>query len=261
MQTLRLSLTLLFSFLAVGAIAQEKFPTIHIQGDTLISFTGWNVQLNRQGFPEQIRTYFGPDARDTTDQPTVILAENVHFHFFNQIDGKDIRLKGGGLTITKSYPYQVLWKATSTSEILNMDVTGSLQVDSYMQFAVKVTALQDVDLKDVVMHIPFQKDVARSMLGLGRQVSTAIDTSVYHWKWNPARKDWDWAVIGTVNAGLRYSLAPRDVWLNDGKGGIDIGIKGKSMLANNYSGERHLRKGDSIEFDFTLTIMPYEIKK
>jgi hypothetical protein len=99
---------------------------------------------------------------------------------------------------------------------------------------------------------------------------------MYRWKWDVSHKNQDGAWIGTVNAGLQYSLrdkrytrplntnfylqkpllAPTS-WSNTGKGGIDIGIKGKSMLASNYSGARQLKKRDTLFYNFNLLITPF----
>lgn len=260
MQKFCLPLTLLIVFFAAAVHAQKITSSFSIQGDTLISISGRRVLLSQQGFPQQITTFFAVEGtdeangKDTTGQPTNILAENVHFHFINQADGKDIRLKSGVLVFTERLAGKVSWNVTSIADGLSMYVQGLMKRDGLLEYTVKVTALQDLDLKDIVMHIPFQKDVAKYMVGLGLQGNYHPD-SLFHWKWAPGitdRRDGAW--IGTVNAGLGYTLLDLPWWINDGKGGIDIGIKGKSMLASNYSGARHLQKGDILYYNFSLLI-------
>ncbi|GGA99781.1 hypothetical protein GCM10011511_23880 [Puia dinghuensis] len=263
-----------------STLAQENtviapYTPLTIQGDTLISLLGRKIVLNQQGYPEQIQTYFTSEMTDITSTPNNLLAENIHFHFFKQSDGKDIRLKAGGLRFTEQSPGTVKWQASSVSDQLRMDVTGSLEFDGFLAYTVKVTALQDIDLKDIVMHIPFQKEMATYMMGLGQKGGYRPD-SMYHWKWDVAHKNQDGAWIGAVNGGLQYSLrdehyvrplntnfylqkpliAPLS-WANGDKGGIDIGIKGKSMLAHNYSGARSLKKGDTLYYNFNLLITPF----
>jgi hypothetical protein len=41
-------------------------------------------------------------------------------------------------------------------------------------------------------------------------------------------------------------------WANGGRGGITVGIKGRSLLANNYTGAHSMKKGDQLEYDFDL---------
>ncbi len=251
------------------------YTPLELQGDTLISLLGRKVQINRQGFPEQIQTFFTPEMTDMTTEPTNLLAENIHFHFTRQSDGKDIKLKSEGVHFTEKSPGTIRWTATSASDELKMEVGGTLEFDGFLTYRVEVTALQDVDLKDINMHIPFQKEVAKYLMGLGQKGGVRPD-SMYHWKWDVAHKNQDGAWIGTVNAGLQYSLRDENYsrplntnfylqkplvlpssWANGGNGGIDIGIKGKSMLAHNYSGARHLHKGDTLWYNFNLLITPF----
>ncbi len=263
-----------------STLAQENtviapYIPLSIQGDTLISLLGRNIKLGQQGFPEQIQTFFTPEMTELSTTPNNVLAENIHFHFTRKTDGKDIRLKTQGVQFTRKTPGTVQWHAISVSDELQMDVSASLEFDGFLAYTVKVTALQDLDLKDIVMHIPFQNEAAVYMMGLGQKGGYRPD-SMYHWKWDVAHKNQDGAWIGTVNAGLQYSLrdehyvrplntnfylqkpllAPAS-WANGGNGGIDIGIKGKSMLANNYSGPRQLKKGDALYYDFNLLITPF----
>jgi hypothetical protein len=263
------------STLAQSNTVIAPYTPLKVQGDTLISMLGRRIQVNQQGFPEQIQTFFTPEMTDTTATPNNLLAENIHFHFTRQSDGKDIRLKSTGLHYTEKTPGTVQWRATSVAGELQMDVSASLEFDGFLAYTVKVTALRDLDLKDINMHIPFQKEVAKYLMGLGRKGGYRPDSMV-HWKWDPAHKNQDGAWIGTVNAGLQYSLRDEHYsrplntnfylqkplvsptsWANGGNGGIDIGIKGKSMLAHNYSGPRHLRKGDTLWYNFNLLITPF----
>jgi hypothetical protein len=271
-----------------STLAQENtviapYTPLEIVGDTVVRLLGRSIRLSRQGFPEQIQTFFTPEMTEMTDRPTNLLAEGIHFHFVRQgkggpeSDGKDIRLDPRGLEFTERSPGTVSWKAVSTSDTLRMEVGASLEFDGFLSYTVKVIALADVDLKDIVMHIPFQPEAATYMMGLGRKGGYRPD-SLLRWKWDVAHKNQDGAWIGTVNAGLQYSLrderyvrplntnfylqkpliAPSS-WANGNKGGIDIGVKGKSMLVNNYSGQRQMRKGDTLYYNFNLLVTPFHV--
>lgn len=263
-----------------STLAQENtviapYTPLRVEGDTMVYLLGRRVQLNGQGFPEQIATYFSPEMTEVGTTPNNLLAENIHFHFTRQSDGKDIRLKNGGLVFTERSEGTVSWKASSGAAELQMNVSGKLEFDGFLTYTVAVVALQDVDFKDIVMHIPFQKEAARYWMGFGQKGGERPD-SMYHWKWDVAHKNQDGGWIGTVNAGLQYSLRDEHYvrplntnfylqkplvepvsWANGGKGGMDIGIKGKSMLANNYSGPRAMKKGDTLYYNFNLLITPF----
>ena len=124
------------------------------------------------------------------------------------------------------------------------------------------------------MHIPFTKESAKYMMGLGEKGGYRKED--FEWKWEVAHKNQDGAWIGNVNAGLQYSLRDEKYvrplntnfylqkplllptsWGNDNKGGVTIGEKGNSILANNYSGERTMQKGDTLYYNFTLLITPF----
>lgn len=239
-----------------------------------IQLLGRKVELNEEGFPKQIQTFFTPEMTGYTDQPNNILYEPIHFHF-TKMDGKNFALKSKGLQFTRQEAGTFQWKATTlAADTLQMDVSASLEFDGFASFTVKLSALQDVTLKDITMHIPFKKEMAKYLMGLGQKGGERPE--MVNWKWDVATKNQDGAWIGDVNAGLQYSLRDEHYirplntnfylqkplvlpssWDNNSKGGIQVGIKGSSMLANNYTGERSMKKGDILYFNFTLLITPF----
>ncbi len=261
-----------------STMAQENtviapYTALKVNHDT-ISLLGRKVIVNKDGFPEQIQTFFTPEMTEYTNQPNDLLAEAIHFHFTKMIDGKNLVLKSNGLQFMKKEPGTVQWEATSSNDTLKMEVSASMEFDGFVAYKVKVTALQDVDFKDITMHIPFKKDIPKYMMGLGQKGGYRPEN--FEWKWDVAHKNQDGAWIGNVNAGLQYSLRDEKYvrplntnfylqkplllptsWGNDNKGGITIGEKGKSILANNYSGERTMKKGDVLYYNFNLLITPF----
>lgn len=242
--------------------------------DKTVSLLGRKLILNNSGFPDQIQTFFTPEMTETTTTPKNLLAENIHFHIVNSATHKDIALKNEGLTFTEKQPGTVKWQASNTSDLLKMDVNASIEFDGYLFYTVKITALQDVALDDVKLHIPFDKGSSKYLIGLGQKGGLRPDT--VKWKWDVATKNQDGAWVGEVNAGLQYSLRDENYvrplntnfylqkplilptsWGNKGKGGIWMGIKGKSMLSENYSGARTMKKGDVLYYNFTLLITPF----
>ncbi len=260
-----------------STIAQENkviAPYTPLQlNEKTISLLGRKVELNEEGFPKQLQTFFTQEMTGYSEQPNNLLYEPIHFHFTKQ-DGKNLLLKSSGLNFLKQEPGTFEWQALNMNDTLTMQVHGALEFDGFFNFTVKVTALQDVSLKDITMHIPFQKNMAKYMMGLGLKGGERPDP--VNWKWDVAAKNQDGAWIGNVNAGLQYSLRDGkyvrplntnfylqkplllpDSWGNGNKGGITVGIKGSSMLANNYTGERNLKKGDTLYFNFTLLLTPF----
>ncbi|MFL9482278.1 glycoside hydrolase domain-containing protein [Chitinophagaceae bacterium LWZ2-11] len=242
--------------------------------DSSIGLLGRKIILNKDGFPKQIQTFFTPEMTAYTNTPNNLLVEPIHFHFTKQSDGKNIDLKSTGLQFTKQEQGTAEWKSTSTSDALQMDVSASLEFDGFLSYTVKVTALQDIALKDVTMHIPMQKDGATYLMGLGQK--GGLRPEKVDWKWDVAHKNQDGAWLGNVNAGLQFSLRDEHYmrplntnfylqkplllptsWGNGDKGGVTVGIKGSSMLVNSYTGERTIKKGEVLYFNFNLLITPF----
>lgn len=205
-------------------VGRAPVEAIRIQADTIF-LHGVRLQLDQQGFPGQIDS---------------MLAESIHFHFTRRSDGKDIRLKSEGLVLTRQQPGLVEWRASNSSDELRMEVSAVLRKEGSLSFTIEATALQDLELKEITMHIPLRPD------------------SNYTWKKDTTQTNRTEVSVRTTHAGLDYSLRGKE-WGNGGRGGVTVGIKGRSLLANNYSGARTLKKGDTLEYKFDMTITPNEL--
>lgn len=258
-------------------IAQENtvikpYVPLEIKNET-ISLLGRKLMLNDDGLPKQIQTFFTEEMTDYSTKPNNLLTEPIHFHFIDKA-GKSLQLKSNGFKVTKQTAGTVEWNATSTNDTINMHVSGHLEFDGFASFIVKVVAVKDVALSDIQLHIPFTKQTAKYMMGLGEKGEAMPDS--LQWKWDVAHKNQDGAWIGNVNAGLQYSLRDEKYvrplntnfyllkplllpasWGNNNKGGISIFQKGGAVLANNYSGERIMHRGDTLFYNFNLLITPF----
>jgi hypothetical protein len=241
--------------------------------DNIISLLGRKLELNDDGFPAQIQTFFTKEMTGYTPDPNNILTEPLHFTA-STADAKNIEWKKNGLQFTRKDAGTVQWKATNTSDVLQMDVDASLEFDGFVVYSVKITAINDVQLKDIALQIPFSKTASKYMMGLGQKGGNRPDD--FEWKWDVATKNQDGAWIGNVNAGLQYSLRDEkytrplntnfylqkplllpESWGNANKGGVSISEKNNSVLVSNYSGERKMKKGDVLYHNFTLLITPF----
>jgi hypothetical protein len=237
-----------------------------------IALLGRRVILDKTGFPKNIETYFTPEmtsfsekAKQVINDPVTLVAESKTD--IEKWQSKDVKF-------TTLQPGTVKWEAINTSPHLQMEVKGSLEFDGFVAYTVKVTALQDVNLNDIRMEIPFNKEAAKYMMGLNLKGEKRPDS--YEWKWDVTHKNQDGAWLGDVNAGLQYSLRDENYirplntnfylqkplllptsWGNDNKGGINIKENGNTVLVNNYSGARSMKKGDVLYYNFNLLITPF----
>ncbi len=249
-------------------------PYIPIKrNENRLEFLGRAVELNDDGLPKMIQTYFTEEMTDTQTSPNNIITEPVHFHFYDK-NNKNIPLKKNKLAFTQQQPGTYSWKNDSYNDSMKLEVTGMLEFDGFMSYKIKLTANKDIQLNNINLHFPFTDEASKYMMGLGLKGQQRPDS--VSWKWDVANKNQDGAWIGGVNAGLQYSLRDEHYtrplntnfylqkplilpksWGNNGKGGINVWKKGSSVLADNYTGEIVMKKGDSLHFDFTLLITPF----
>ncbi len=250
------------------------YTPIALKADSTMQLLGREVKLNATGLPKQISTFFTPEMTSVSTQANAVLYEPIHFHFYRASDGKEIQLQASGVQFKMKNEGEYSWGATNESADLRMDVEGKLEFDGYLHYVVKLTALNDIALKDINMHIPVMPDKAEYFMGLGQKGGKRQEQ--LSWKWDVANKNQDGGWIGAVNAGLQFSLRDEHYsrplntnfylqkplvlpasWGNGDKGGITIGRKGKSVLVNSYSGERELKKGEVLYYNFNLLITPF----
>lgn len=238
-----------------------------------IDLLGRSVEIDASGFPKQIQTYFTPEMTEIGTTPKNLLVEPIHFHV-RKTDGKEIKFSNTAIRFTEESAGTMAWNTTNESPEMKMDIGASLEFDGFLDYTVKVIAQQDLSLKDITLHLPIVPENADYLMGLGYKGGNRKDT--VQWKWDVAHKNQDGAWIGTVNAGLQFSLRDQhysrplntnfylqkplvlpDSWGNGTKGGIDIYKKGSSVLVNNYSGARDMKKGDTLYYNFRLIITPF----
>lgn len=241
--------------------------------ETTIDLLGRTVRLDKDGLPQQVQTWFTPEMTGYGTAPKDILTDPLRF-VIKDGAGADIVFKSPGVKFVNVQSGTVQWRAISVSNALQMEVQGSLEFDGFLAYTVRVTALKDVDLQECALRIPFNKQAATYMMGLGQK--GGLRPKEFEWKWDVANKNQDGAWIGDVNAGMQYSLRDEKYvrplntnfyltkplllpssWGNEGKGGISIHETGNSVIADNYSGARTMKKGEVLYYNFNLLITPF----
>jgi hypothetical protein len=245
-----------------------------VVADTVISLLGRKLFLNKDGFPAQIQTFFTPEMTSIGTTPNELIVEPVHFHFYDTLGKQPLKWTTNGVQFTKKEPGTVSWQSVSLSSALQMQVNATIEFDGFVNYTVKFTALKDMDFSEINFHLPMKPETASYLMGLGLKGGNRPDT--LKWKWDVTHKNQDGAWIGAVNAGLQFSLRDEQYsrplntnfylqkplvlpnsWGNENKGGIDIFLKGKSVLVNAYSGSRKMKKGDMLYYNFNLLITPF----
>ncbi|HEY1202964.1 MAG TPA: glycoside hydrolase domain-containing protein, partial [Niastella sp.] len=265
-------LTWLNSTIAQKNTVIAPYVPLKVKGAT-IDLLGRTVQLNNTGLPQQVQTWFTPEMTGYATTPKNILTAPLEFVTKDNA-GKNIVFKSAGVKFMRQEPGTVQWAAENVSDALQMEVNGSLEFDGFLTYTVRVTAMKDVKLQELALQIPFNKNAATYMMGLGQK--GGFRAATYDWKWDVANKNQDGAWIGDVNAGMQFSLRDEKYvrplntnfyltkplllptsWGNNGAGGIAIQEMGNSVLVNNYSGPRTMKKGEVLYYNFNLLITPF----
>ena len=247
------------------------FTPLVVQGNT-ISLLGRKMVINTDGLPKQIKTFFTPEMTSVAHKTNEIIAKP--FQIIAEDQQGQIKLKSGPVKFTGKSPGTLKWEVLSTSSSLNMQVYASMEFDGFISYVVKLYANKDINLKDIRMEIPFTASSSKYMMGLGQKGGYRPEN--FSWKWDVGHKNQDGSWIGNVNAGLQFSLRDEkyvrplntnfyllkplllpDSWGNDNKGGIDITENNSIVTVSNYSGEREIKKGDTLYYNFNLLITPF----
>lgn len=260
-----------------STLAQENaviapYTPLKVDNHT-ISLLGRKIELNEDGLPKQIQTFFTPEMTDYTTVSNNVLNSPIQFQLVS-LSGREMKLINSGLHFTSQSEGTVAWNAISSNETVQMNVSASIEFDGFISYTVRLLALQDAVFKDIAMKIPFTQAASKYMMGLGEKGGHRKDS--FSWTWDVTHKNQDGAWIGNVNAGLQYSLRDEKYvrplntnfylqkplllptsWGNNNKGGINVSTKDSSVWVNNYSGERSIKKGDTLYYNFTLLITPF----
>jgi hypothetical protein len=228
------------------------FTAIKFDGESGFSLYGKNITMAPNAMPASISTW-GSD----------ILAAPIQY----VATGEEFSRPEITMPSHNAGKISETWTSASADFTLRGD--ASLEFDGYLHYAIHLKALHDVNLENFKLEIPFKKEIAQYMMGMGLPGTTVPDSLDAKWK-GPHDSFW----IGNTNGGLYcellgssyhgpllnlYHPKPPASWYNDNKGGFSIRQNSRAVIATVYSGERPLKKGEEVNFAFDFIITP--IKK
>ncbi|MBB6502268.1 glycoside hydrolase domain-containing protein [Pedobacter cryoconitis] len=250
----------------------KPYIPLKINGNA-ISLLGRKLILGNDGMPAQIESYFTEEMTAIDKRPRPLLASPFTL-IAEEANGSAVQWKTSKPILKQPEQGEVEWTAVNTSPSLQMNIKASLEFDGFVNYSVKITALKDVNLKDIRMVIPFKNEVAEYMMGLNLKGGKI--PADYQWKWDVKHKNQDGAWIGTVNGGIRFALRDENYtrplntnfyldkpltlpssWGNHDLGGIDIRKQSENTSVTNYSGARTMKAGDTLYYNFNLMITPF----
>lgn len=228
---------------------------IEISGKS-VSCLNRAVEFDEKGMPKSIKS----NGRE-------ILSSRMSFN----ISSTNTEIKNQAEVIYKNVG-NAIWEGNYTQDNISVHTWAKMEFDGYMNYRITVKAEKDTPVDDISLEIPICNDVAKYMMGMGRK--GGYRPKEWQWKWNKGlHQDSVW--IGDADAGIQiklkgedytwplvnvhYKIKPLnmpDAWNNDGKGGCEINEKDGNFVLRAYSGERLLKSGQELHFDFGMLITP-----
>ena len=249
----------------------KGFSPVQVTGKRF-SILGRTLEISDNGLPAAITSFFGPSNQEVKERGEPVINSGFRF-VIEKEDGTIIRLKPGKLDIEEQSERRVTWKITNTSKEFDLELSGAIEFDGFVDYQLKLTAKAGIKVKDIRLEIPMNKEKSEYMMGLNHE--GGIRTNDWKWKWD-VTKNQDMLWIGGVNGGMRikwkaenyrrpliniyYAFGPLNLppsWGNSGKGGVDICEKTPDIVVNAYTGSRDIRPGDVFNFDFELLLTPF----
>ena len=216
---------------------------------------GREVRFAADGLPDSIRS----GAREILAAPIDLSVESA---------AGRISWTPGETKVVKRSPGTIVRESTCSTQDMTLQCQGKMEFDGYLTFSLHLRALRPIRLKDIRLDIPFHREVAAYMVGMGRK--GGYRPPKWKWTWDINRVD-NTLWIGDYNAGLQLELrGSKDIWElenlkasgipdswgNDDRGGCTITEEGDRVVVRAYSGERTLQAEEELEFRFGLLVTP-----
>lgn len=230
----------------------EPFTNINSNGSNDFSLYGKQIKMASDAMPASIKVW----GTQVLAAPIRYIAEGQNF----TEEKSDFSEKNNGRVDNT-------WNSFSKDFELRGD--RSLEFDGYIHYTIHLKALHDVNLKDFRLEIPFRKEVAKYMMGMGLPGAVVPDSLDAKWK-GPHDSFWMGNTYGGIYCKLLgstyhgpllnlYHPPPPESWYNNDKGGFSVRQNKDTVTAIVYSGSRDFKANEEITFEFDFIITP--IKK
>lgn len=242
------------STLGIDDEPTKSYLPIKFLGENTYQFTGKKLTMSNNGFPGSI------DVKGIE-----ILSRPISFVVETQ-KGMEKFSGPQNVQLLKNEPGVMQGAWESVSDNIKISGVGTIEADGFINYKLKVKALNPVKAKDIRLEIPIKSGVAKYMMGMDMPGTTV--PKKHNAKWNgPHDSFW----VGDAHAGLWCELRGSTYagpllnlfhpeypasWSNGDKGGFKIESTNNEVKAIVYSGSRDLEKGGEIEFEWSMLVTP-----
>lgn len=241
-------------------------PVAWEPGSATVSVLGRSLQVAAGGLPASIRSTFTPSVDGTDATPREILAGPMRLVV--TAGGTEVPWRPEPPTLERQASGGVWWRGRATATGLALTCEAGLECDGYADVRLTLRSETAQALDNVVLELPVRADVARYMVGMGREGGR-----------RPASWDWTWDLryannhlwLGDVNAGIQCKLKNvtphwglyglqdsglyRD-WAGDGKGGCSLREAGEAVVIRTFTGPMSVAAGQELHLNFGLLVTP-----
>ncbi len=251
----------------------KGYLPVKVEGNN-ISILGRTMSIEKNGLPASVISFFSPSNQKMNEKGEPIVNQPFRF-IIEKDDGNIVQLKPGPFTFTCQTSSNIAWNVLNTSEECDLQCSGNMEYDGFIDYKLKLTAKKPLKVKDIRMEIPMVKEKSQYMMGLGKEGGLRPES--WHWKWDVC-KNQDMLWVGAVNGGIRikwkaenyvrplvniyYEFGPLHLppsWENGGKGGVVVTQKNNEVIINAYSGSRVMNAGEALNYDFEMLITPFHL--
>ena len=218
-----------------------------------IVLTGKKIKLHKTLLPESIQVY---DKEILSRPISFIIKTSGDQEIISEVKTQYKNIQSGQISI----------KGICQTEKLMMSMQSHFEFDGHINFKVTLKAKKDISDLQVNLDIPFRKDMAEFMMGMGLPGTTIPENHLSKWQ-GPQDSFWIGSTRGGIHCELRgssyhgpllnlYRPEYPESWYNDGEGRLAVKKLHNEILATVSSGSRSIKKDDEIEFEFSLLITP-----
>ncbi|MCK5464681.1 MAG: hypothetical protein KAI95_16745, partial [Bacteroidales bacterium] len=237
------------------------------QEENRIKILGRTITIAPTGLPSQITSFFEPSNQFLVPDGEAVINHPFRF-IIEKENGEILELEPGNLEYTDRSPSHLSWQVINRCDECELVCSGRMEYEGYMDYHLALRSKETLKIKDIRLEIPMNKDKAKYMMGLNHD--GGLRTPQWQWKWDTT-KNQDMLWIGDVNGGLRfkwkaenyvrpliniyYSFGPLHLppsWGNGGRGGVNVHEKENDVLVSAFSGQRELKAGEVLNYDFEL---------
>ncbi|WP_430973750.1 glycoside hydrolase domain-containing protein [Sunxiuqinia rutila] len=242
------------STLGIDDEPTKEYKPISVLGDRTYGFTGKTMQMSEKGFPGSLKV-----------KDTEILSRPIAFVVETR-KGKEQFSEPQNVQLVKNSPGKMIGSWESISENIKIEGLGTIESDGFINYKLKLKALNAINAKDIRLEIPFKKEVAEYIMGM--DLPGGVVPKKHSARWNgPHDSFW----VGNTHAGLWCELRGSSYsgpllnlyrpdypasWYNNDQGGFRIESTSSEVKALVYSGKRSLEKGEELTFEWSMLLTP-----